>query len=67
MSIRHRVLLSTVPVLYDKIKGRQLRAIGEGARAVIVSGEKETYQQQPSLVVFARQRDFVISTTGRRE
>jgi uncharacterized caspase-like protein len=56
-----------VPVLYDKIKGRQLKAIGEGARAVIVSGEeKETYQQQPSLFDFARQRDFVISITGRR-
>ena len=57
-----------VPVLYDKIKSGKLKAIGEGARAVIVSGEQqETYQQQPSLFDFARQRDFVISTTGRRQ
>ena len=57
-----------VPVLYDKIKSRDLKAIGQGAKAVIVTGqEQETYQQQPSLFDFARQRDFVISIIGRRE
>ena len=57
-----------VPVLYDKIKSRDLKAIGQGAKAAIVTGqEQETYQQRPSLFDFARQRDFVISITGRRE
>lgn len=62
--------VADVPVLYDKIRRGELKAIGDGARAVIVyqTKERESYQQRPSLFDFARKRaDIVISTTERSE
>lgn len=53
-----------VPALYDKIKRGELKAVGKGARAVIIGATKpsESYQQRPSLFDFARKRaDITIS------
>ncbi|MCU1267896.1 MAG: hypothetical protein JWM21_4214 [Acidobacteria bacterium] len=52
-----------VPALYDQVKRRNLKAVGRGARAVII-GKKQRggYQQRPSLFDFARKRaDITIS------
>jgi WD40 repeat protein/uncharacterized caspase-like protein len=53
-----------VPTLYDKIKRGDLKAVGKGARAVIIGARKkrESYQQRPLLFDFARKRgDPIIS------